>query len=197
MISPAQAHHCKKASELIHQSGPASFDYIFNQHHGTAVKEFLCEQFQGRHTMFSHNLHHVYTQNNQVMGTLGLINQGKHSKSLPYNAWHIFKHYGWRSIYKGLKFEHKLVKPPKKKCLYLYHIAVCNEQQGRGIARKLIEFAEQTAKEQSYPLMSLDVAKHNQRALNLYLGMGFEIKSHQPSYHSKLDDHIYMEKSVI
>lgn len=110
--------------------------------------------------MFSHNLHHVYTQNNQVLGTLGLINQDEHSKSLPYNA-------------------------------------LCNEQQDRGIARKLIEFAEQTAKEQSYPLMSLDVAKHNQRALNLYLGMDFEIKSHQPSYHSKLDDHIYMEKSVI
>lgn len=196
MISPAKPYHCKQANELIHQSGPASFDYIFNQQHGIPVKEFLCEQFQGGNTIFSHQFHHVYTENNNAVATLGLIDQGKHNKSLLHNAWHIFKHYGWRSIYKGLRFEYKLVRPPKKKCLYLYHIAVCSQQQGKGIARKLINFAEQTAREQSYSTISLDVAKHNQRALNLYLGMGFEIKSHQTSYHAKLDDHIYMEKPV-
>ena len=196
MLSPAQAQHATMASTLIHQSGPAAFDYIFSHHHGIPVKQFLTEQFKGHHTMFSHRQHHVYMENDTLLGTLGLSDQSTHNKTLIYNAWHIYKHYGWRSIYKGLKFENRLVKPPKKRCLYLYHIAVNNQHQGKGIARKLIEFAEKTAKEQHYPAISLDVAKHNQRALNLYLGMGFKIISTQASYHKKLDDHIYMEKPV-
>jgi len=196
MLSPAQAQHGVTASELIHQSGPAAFDYIFSHHHGIPVKRFLEEQFKGKHTMFSHTQHYVYTENNKVIGTLALSDHKTHNKSFTHNAWNIFKYYGWRSIYKGLKFELKLVKPPKKKCLYLYHISVDEQHQGKGIARKLIEFAEQSAKEQHYPLLSLDVAKHNQRALNLYLGMGFNVISTQTSYHKKLDDHIYMEKPI-
>ncbi|NVK39211.1 MAG: GNAT family N-acetyltransferase [Gammaproteobacteria bacterium] len=193
IIAPAQSKHAESTCELIYQSGPASFDYIFNIQHGPEVRVFLRHLFRTRKTMFSHKHHLVCLHKDQVVGSLGHFSLKSHKKTFWSNACTILLHYGWRSIIKGIQFENRLVKAPKNDCLYLCHIAVKPEFRGKGIASRLILNMKALAKKEGYRALSLDVAQKNQTALNLYLSLGFKIISIQESYNSTLDNHIYME----
>jgi len=195
-IQPATPQHAQSASVLIHQSGPAAFDYIFDSRHGPDIQCFLRHEYRNPGTMFSFKHHFVYLENDQVVGTLAMFDKSSHNKTFLANALAIFQNYGWRSIVKGLKFELKLVMAPKKGCLYISHIAVDNEHQGKGIARQLIQYASEQAVKQGYNRLSLDVAAKNQRAKSLYLGLDFKVLTTHTSYHARLDDHIYMEKAL-
>ena len=195
-IKPASSIHHNEASQLIFQSGPAAFEHIFNQGHGPNVVEFLSRCFKSKHTMFSHKYHLIWEENGKAIGTLGIFSKSLHDNLLFQNAASIYKHYGFRGIVKGLQFERKLVKPPKKDSLYIGHIAVNSKHREKGIARKLILAAEQQAKSKDIRYLDLDVAENNLRALGLYELLGFkQIKLNQ-SYHANLDNHIYMRKTL-
>ncbi|MFY0640510.1 MAG: GNAT family N-acetyltransferase [Bermanella sp.] len=194
IIKPAQPIHAQTACELIYQSGPVAFDFIFNKQHGPDIKVFLRHLFRTRRSMFSHKHHLVCLDKDEVVGTLGSFSLKSHKQTLLANACAIFRQYGCKGVMKGIRFERELVKPPKEDCLYLCHIAVEPSFQSKGIAGKLINQAALKAKELGLNKLSLDVAQKNQRALNLYLSQGFKIISIQNSYNSTLDNHIYMEK---
>ncbi len=195
-IQPATPQHAQSASVLIHQSGPAAFDYIFDSRHGPDIQCFLRHEFRNPGTMFSYKHHFVYLENDQVVGTLAMFDKSSHNRTFLANALAILQNYGWRAIFKGLKFELKLVKAPKKACLYIAHIAVDKNHQGKGIAHQLIQYATEQAQKQGYSHLSLDVAAKNQRAKGLYLGLDFKALVTHHSYHPKLDDHVYMEKAL-
>lgn len=195
-IVSAQAKHANLACELIYQSGPDAFNHVFNQQHGPEVKTFLRHLFRTRKSMFSHIHHRVYLDSEHVIATIGSFSKQSHGRTFFANAIYIFRHYGFRGILKGLKFEHRLVKAPKQGCLYLCHIAVAQQKQGQGIARQLIQYMESKAKQSHFQKLSLDVAQGNQQALNLYLSLGFNIIKVNTSYNRKLDTHIYMEKQL-
>lgn len=196
MIQPAQSTHAHRACELLYESGPAAFSYIFCHSHGPEVKTFLRHLFRTKHTMFSHVNHLVCIDKNDVIATIGFFSRKSHNRTFIHNAINIFSQYGVRGIWKGLTFERHLVKPPKNDCLYLCHIAVHESQRGKGIATRLIKHMEKHAKQANYKKLSLDVAQNNHRAINLYLSLGFRIISLNESYTDKLDNHIYMEKAV-
>jgi ribosomal protein S18 acetylase RimI-like enzyme len=195
-IKPAQPIHAQRACELIYQSGPIAFEYIFNQSHGPDINVFLRHLFRTSKSMFSHQHHLVCIDKNHVIATLGSFSKKSYKKTFLANVFEIFRQYGWRSIIKGLKFESELVKSPEEGCLYLCHIAVDKAFQGKGIASKLIIQMTSQAKASGFKKLSLDVAQSNQRALNLYLSHGFKIISIQNSYNNILDNHIYMEKII-
>lgn len=196
IVKALPCHH-KEAGLLIHQSGPAAFEYIFHRSHGPSVKEYLCEQFQSEKTMFSHHHHLIWEEDGKAIGTIGLFTKKLHDQLFFQNAGSIFKHYGIRSIVKGLKFERYLVKPPRKHKYYIGHIAVAKEHRGKGIARKLIVNAETQAKQQGFSTLALDVASQNYNALGLYELLGFKRVKVNNSYSPALDDHIYMEKNIL
>ncbi len=193
IIQAAQNIHAEATCELIYQSGPVSFDYIFNQKHGPEVRVFLRHLFRTRKTMFSHKHHLVCLDKDQVIASIGRFSLKSHHQTFWTNACSIFLHYGWRSIVRGIRFEKHLVKPPKKDCLYLCHIAVTPEYRGKGIASRMIQHLKDEAKDNGLRALSLDVAQNNQTALNVYLSLGFKIVSIQESYNDILDNHIYME----
>ena len=56
--------------------------------------------------------------------------------------------------------------------LYLHHMAVAPEHQGRGYARLLMEKALSFARERRLQ-MKLEVHRHNERAIHLYQSFGF------------------------
>lgn len=58
--------------------------------------------------------------------------------------------------------------------LYLHHMAVLPELQGRGLGRRLMEEAAAVARERRMQ-MKLEVAESNGRAIALYRTFGFEI----------------------
>ncbi len=196
IIQSAQPIHADAACSLIYNSGPTAFEYIFNASHGPEVIVFLRHLFRTQKTMFSHKHHLVCLDNNKVVATLGSFSKDSHKKTLLANASRIFIQYGWKGIVKGLRFEHDLVRPPRRDCLYLCHIAVQDAYQGNGIAGRLIQHMAIQAKQMGFNKLSLDVAQSNQKALNLYLSQGFKIISVQSSYNAILDNHIYMEKPL-
>ncbi len=184
------------ASQLIYSSGPVSFDHVFSERHGPHVITFLQNQYALKGSMFSHEHHYLYELDGNVVGCLAYYDKTSHHQTFFHNAKCIWKNYGWRSIAKGLIFEMRLVKAPKKNCLYLSHIAVLAEQQGKGIAKKLIAFAEKKAIENGLNKLSLDVAEQNSGAFTLYQKLGFKIIKRNMSYNQILDNHLYMEKII-
>jgi ribosomal protein S18 acetylase RimI-like enzyme len=57
---------------------------------------------------------------------------------------------------------------------YISSIAVSKEGEGKGIARKLMEKAEEWTKSKGYKQLTLNVFARNERAVNLYKKIGFE-----------------------
>lgn len=58
--------------------------------------------------------------------------------------------------------------------LIMHRLAIHPEVQGKGIARKLIAFAENHAGVNGYTSIRLDTYAKNTRALELYPGLGYE-----------------------
>jgi len=196
LIRPAQSDDNLAATSLVFSSGPVAFEHIFNRAHGPDVREFLGAEFAKSATMFSYRHHFVYERDGQVIATIGGFDKPSHDGTFIGNAKAIFTQYGLRGIAKGLLFELRLVKPPRKGCYYLCHIAVNPQWRGTGIAAQLINFMAARAVELGYPVLSLDVAELNAGALRLYQQMGFKIVKRNKSYNSVLDNHLYMEKSL-
>ena len=55
----------------------------------------------------------------------------------------------------------------------VHRLMVAPAHQGKGIARALMAFAEQQAREQGYASIRLDAFANNPRALNLYEALGY------------------------
>ncbi|WP_295872347.1 N-acetyltransferase [uncultured Zhongshania sp.] len=192
-IRIAQSSDSIQAGPLIYSSGPVAFEYIFSRKHGPAIGDFLVAEFAHGATMFSHRHHHVYELEGDVVGSIASFDASSHGGTFLANARAIFRHYGLRGIVKGLIFELRLVKAPRKACLYLCHIAVREDCRGKGVAAQMINFMAAKARGGHYRYLSLDVAEQNSNALRLYEQMGFKVRVRNKSYNKILDNHLYME----
>jgi len=56
----------------------------------------------------------------------------------------------------------------------MHRLAVDPQAQGQGVARKLIEFAENYAVREGYTSIRLDTYNKNTAALKLYRGLGYD-----------------------
>jgi len=196
VIRPAQSEDSRLAAGLVFLSGPVAFEHIFNSAHGPDIRDFLALEFAESGTMFSHRHHFVCEQDGQLIATIGGFDKTSHDETFMGNAKAIFTQYGWRGIVKGLFFELRLVKPPRKGCYYLCHIAVDPQWRGKGIAAQLINFMAARAQELGYSILSLDVAELNIGALRLYQQLGFKVVKRNKSYNGVLDHHLYMEMTL-
>lgn len=197
-IRKAVGEDSAQIAPLILSSGPVAFEHIFSREHGPYIGDFLQREFADSRTMFSHRHHHVFEikgdmSDGQLVGSIGSFDTRSHNSTFRGDARAIFTHYGWRGIVKGLLFELRLVKAPRKDCLYLCHIAVRPDCRGQGIAAKMINFMMVKAREGGYRCLSLDVAEQNTNALRLYQQMGFKVLVRSKSYNAVLDNHLYME----
>jgi ribosomal protein S18 acetylase RimI-like enzyme len=195
-IRKARSEDSAQAAPLVFASGPVTFEHIFSRQHGPYIVDFLSKEFADTRTMFSHVHHNVYELDGEVVGSIGSFDVPSHSSTFLGNARAIFISYGWRGILKGLIFELRLVKAPRKGCLYLCHIAVRENCRGKGIAAKMINYMAAQAREGGYQSLSLDVAEQNANALRLYQQMGFKVLARNRSYNKVLDNHLYMEMAL-
>jgi ribosomal protein S18 acetylase RimI-like enzyme len=197
VIRAARGEDSALAAPLVYSAGPVAFDHIFNRAHGPYIVGFLQSEFAKKQTMFSHRHHFVFELDGKVVATIGQFDKPSHDGTFLGTARAICGSYGWRGIIKGLLFELRLVKAPKKNCFYLCNIAVDPAVRGQGIAAKLVNFMVNQAKEAGYSRLSLDVAEQNHNALRLYQNLGFEVLQRHKSYNKVLDRHLYMEKQLV
>ncbi len=165
---------------------------------GPKNTDFLSTCFSSPHTVFSHKHHFVIAEDNNVMAILSLVTKKKRTTiSAFYQRLGISsKTMVFVPFLKGLKFEMKLVKPPKKGVLYIAHVAVHESQRGKGLGKQLIQFSINTALNRGIKTLALDVRADNHNAIALYELYGFKQMALNKSYHSSLNDHLYMEKQL-
>ncbi len=68
--------------------------------------------------------------------------------------------------------------PKKTDSLYLNLIAVSGEARGKGIGKKLLDYADDYAKENKFNEINLDVVDNNPKAKKLYQREGYKIKKY-------------------
>jgi len=190
----ALPEHVQQAAPLLRLSGPKAFDYIFNRHNGMSNTTYLEKYFSAPHTIFSHKHHYILLNHEEVIGTLSLTTKQDHDDGFFQTAKTMLRHYGLKSIIRGLLFEMCLVRPPKKQRLYVGHVAIKPAYRGKGLGGLLIEQANQIARQRGFKTLALDVRADNVNAIELYKRNGYEVKKYSKSFTQKLDDHIYMEK---
>lgn len=79
----------------------------------------------------------------------------------------------------------------------LYSIAVLPEYRGRGIARQLVEAAEQYSCDQGCGFLRLEVSVHNDSAAVLYKKMGYRQIGKIDNYYDDGSDALRMEKRIL
>ncbi len=78
----------------------------------------------------------------------------------------------------------------------LYSLAVHPDYHGKGIARYMIEHAEQSARDRSCAFMRLEVSVKNTAALQLYKKCNYSTIGNIPAYYEDGSDAIRMEKRI-
>lgn len=76
-------------------------------------------------------------------------------------------------------------------------IAVAPELRGRGVARRLLEYAILVAREKGAEVLALEVRASNGAAITLYERCGFVRTGVRVKYYEGRDDAVLMEKNVL
>ena len=81
--------------------------------------------------------------------------------------------------------------------IQILNLAVRKALRRRGIARKLIELAIRTGREQHAGLLTLEVRKSNSAARKLYESLGFRVTGERPDYYGvRKEPAILMELDI-
>ncbi|PJZ76753.1 GNAT family N-acetyltransferase [Leptospira neocaledonica] len=193
-IRPARPDDAAAAVPLIYSSGPAAWDYVFNEGK-ISSQDFLIKSFQGTKNTFSYKNHYVAEKNGEVVGSIVIFRSENFFFQNAATAGNIFRIYGLKApkvAVRGLSME-GMIQPPKSGRLYLGHIAVPAKERRQGIAEKLIRFA--ISAYPGYEKISLDVSQENPNAQGLYKKLGFEIVDARNFSGPKglVPNHYYME----
>lgn len=79
----------------------------------------------------------------------------------------------------------------RKKYYRLYSLAIGNDFQNRGFAKKLLEYSFENLIDKDF---SLEVKVLNETAINLYKKFGFEIKKVLKDYYEECDGYLMYKK---
>jgi len=61
----------------------------------------------------------------------------------------------------------------KRRFGHIERVAVAHEAQGKGVAKELLQAADQWCKEQGFPMLTLEVFSANKHAIGFYEHLGF------------------------
>lgn len=79
----------------------------------------------------------------------------------------------------------------RKKYYRLYSLAIGNDFQNKGLAKRLLEYSFEKLKDKDF---SLEVKISNEVAINLYKKFGFEIKKVLKDYYEDCDGYLMYKK---
>ena len=79
----------------------------------------------------------------------------------------------------------------RKKYYRLYSLAIGNDFQNKGLAKRLLEYSLEKLKDKDF---SLEVKISNEVAINLYKKFGFEIKKVLKDYYEDCDGYLMYKK---
>ncbi len=186
------------AVPLIYSSGPAAFEYVFQNHKYTA-KDFLSYAFIHKGGEFSYDNHYSLYADDKMVGIGSFFDAARASRFPVRDGLNILKFYKLNSIrilLNGLNIE-KIIRLPVDNEIALAHLAVTKELRGKGLGTQLVKLLIQKANPGSGHRFVLDVSEENPRAKELYERLGFVtnkvINSKLKNKYSMVPNHFRME----
>lgn len=173
---PCSAEDVDRIVPLMYSAGPDAFRYTFSVDYRLQVLDYLHEAFLQGDGEFGYRGHVAAIYEDDIVGLVGFRHARDNSQYTRAAIRQILSFYGpikgLRVLVRGLRFE-KIVAPPSKNVLCLHNLAVAEQHRGKGYGEAIIQYFLQQAQKQGYRLVSLDVAKSNPRARELYERLGF------------------------
>jgi ribosomal protein S18 acetylase RimI-like enzyme len=174
---PATADDAAILAEIIYDSGPDAWEYVFTSRKKHA-KEFARFALTHKDGEFGYGCHTVVEYDGEIVG-IGAEYSGENAFSFTWNgAKQILKFYPFPTslvvMLRGLQAE-SVMKLPKKNVHYIGHLAIDPNYRGLGIGEKLVEYHMQNAIKLQREKIELDVAETNPRAKKLYEQIGFKM----------------------
>ncbi len=196
-LIPAHPDEVVLATFLIYSSGPAAFEFVFQNEKYKAL-DFLRYAFIKKGGEFSYDNHHSLYYKNEMVGIGSAFNGESASNFKFWDGLRILKFYGFNSfgvVSHGLSIE-KLIKLPKSSNTALAHLGIKKEFRGKGFGTFLINELMKTQSSNTKKFV-LDVSEENPRAKELYTNLGFIVTSKNisnlKSKYSSVPNHFRME----
>ena len=174
---PAHSNDCEQGARLVmetlHQFGVYLFGFGDEQRAQTALASF----FMRPRNRFSHQFAEFALVNNDPAGLLMTFNRRQMRASELATAFHMLKIYDLKELGIFLKrmrpyMDEEKIQPDE---FYIAHLAVEEKFRRQGIGWQLLECAEQKARDQGFPKLSLLTEIENSAARALYSKFGFEL----------------------
>lgn len=80
--------------------------------------------------------------------------------------------------------------------LSFHRIAVCPLHRGKGYGRKIIDFAEEMAKQKEYKSMRISAYHRNESAISLYKNLGYVHVGEMSSMRNIVESFLCLEKEI-
>jgi ribosomal protein S18 acetylase RimI-like enzyme len=191
------------AVPLIYSSGPAAFDYVFNNGGTRDAQAFLRFAYLHGGGEFGWRAHRIAEMGGQVVAVGAAFDGRTVTRFTIAGALQIWGFYGairaWGVMVRGLRVE-AIIRPPHAQEYYLCHLGVREEMRGRGIGAHFIGHLLEGLDAKRHRCATLDVAVTNPRAQLLYERLGFEVEALRASKlqnrRGRVADHYRMSRPL-
>ena len=191
------------AVPLIYSSGPAAFDYVFNEGGTRDARAFLRFAYLHGGGEFGWRAHRVAEMGGQVVAAGAAFDGRTVTRFTIAGALQIWGFYGairaWGVMVRGIRVE-AIIRPPHAQEYYLCHLGVREEMRGRGIGARFMGHLLEGLDAKRHRCATLDVAVTNPRAQLLYERLGFEVEALRASKlqnrRGRVADHYRMSRPL-
>ena len=191
------------AVPLIYSSGPAAFDYVFNNGGTRDAQAFLRFAYLHGGGEFGWRAHRIAEMGGQVVAVGAAFDGRTVTRFTIAGALQIWGFYGairaWGVMARGLRVE-AIIRPPHAQEYYLCHLGVREEMRGRGIGARVMGHLLEGLDAKRHRCATLDVAVTNPRAQLLYERLGFEVEALRASKlqnrRGRVADHYRMSRPL-
>jgi ribosomal protein S18 acetylase RimI-like enzyme len=159
--------------ETLHQFGVYLFGFGEPERADRAIREF----FRLKGNRFSHQFAEFVLEGNEIAGLLMTFDRRRMRRSMAVTALQMLKVYRLGEI---VKFIQRMLPYRKEENIppdefYIAHLAVAEKFRRRGIGLEMLAYAEEKARSQGLPKLSLLTEIENSAAQALYEKFGFKL----------------------
>lgn len=166
-------------AELMYDSGPATYDFLYKIKKTSALQFIRFEYASGRGFCSYRNADLAFI-GDRIAGVICAYDEKQFPWILLGTIINIFMFFGpitaWVALLRA-SYVGKAMRKLLRSQLYLANLGIVPELRGNGIGSALLKAQVQKAKENGYDTVTLDVADDNPRAEALYRRLGFQVEN--------------------
>jgi ribosomal protein S18 acetylase RimI-like enzyme len=175
-LRPAKPEDAREAAGLIFQTGQEIFRYLFYPEKADTL-EILSQLFQMDANDFSYRYAQVAEMKGQIGGLVIAVDKTELTVNYRKMGSKIIQAMGLSKTLKRLPrfilFD-RIIPDVDSTTLYIKHLATLREFQNKGLATRLLEFCDQSARNRKLSNLVLDVEIENTAAKQFYEHNGFQ-----------------------